>query len=369
MVVTLNPALDVTHVVDRADWAGVNRPHAVHVRPGGKGVNVARMLRALGADVTLAGLAGGGTGRELLAGLRGAGIRVALTPVAGETRRTFAVVDSARGETALFNEPGPRVSQGEYLEFFVRYEKAVGGCAAVVLSGSLPPGLPDDAYASLIGAAAAVGVPVVLDASGAPLRHGAAAGPALVKPNLAELEAAAGRSLATADGPDLVAIEHAARRLVASATRAAGGTAPRRPVAGAGAAGGQEPSPQVDTDAGHVHWPEHAAVVVSLGPHGLLALTLEGTWHASPARPMAGNPTGAGDAVVAALAHGLVRRQDWPDRLRHAAALGAASVAAPAAGEFHAEIYRQHLAEVRVAARPAVRRQAAGESVTRRRGG
>ncbi len=308
MVVTLNPALDITHVVDRADWAGVNRPHAVHVRPGGKGVNVARTLGALGADVTLAGLAGGGTGRELAAGLRGTGISVALTQVAGETRRTFAVVDTARDETALFNEPGPRVSEGEYLEFFVRYEEAVGGCAAVVLSGSLPPGLADDAYAGLIAAAAAAGVPAVLDASGAALRHGAAAGPALVKPNLAELEAAAGRSLAAADGPDLAAIESVARQLVAS------------------------------------------AVVVSLGSHGLLAMTRDETWHASPARPVAGNPTGAGDAVVAALAHGLVRQQDWPDRLRHAAALGAASVAAPAAGEFHPDTYQRQLAEVKVTA-------------------
>jgi tagatose 6-phosphate kinase len=306
MVVTLNPALDITHEVDGADWGGVNRPHAVHVRAGGKGVNVARTLRALGADVTLAGLAGGGTGRELAAGLSGTGISVALSRVAGQTRRTFAVVDTARRETALFNEPGPWVSEAEYAEFLVKYHQALGECAAVVLSGSLPPGLADDAYAGLVSAAAAAGVPAILDASGTALRHGAAASPALVKPNLAELEAAAGRGLATAAGPNLVAIERAARRLVAS------------------------------------------AVVVSLGPHGLLAMTGEGTWHASPARPVAGNPTGAGDAVVAALADGLVRQQDWPARLRHATALGAASVAAPAAGEFHPDIYQQHLADVRV---------------------
>ena len=61
-----------------------------------------------------------------------------------------------------------------------------------------------------------------------------------------------------------------------------------------------------------------------------------------------GNPTGAGDAVVAALVHGLIRRQAWPDRLRHAAALGAATVAAPAAGEFHTGTYQRRLAEVRV---------------------
>lgn len=91
---------------------------------------------------------------------------------------------------------------------------------------------------------------------------------------------------------------------------------------------------------------------MSLGWHGLLAITPDGNWRASQAGPVAGNPTGAGDAVVAALAHGLVRRQDWPERLRHAAALGAATVAASAAGEFGAEDYRRQLAEVQVTGLP-----------------
>jgi tagatose 6-phosphate kinase len=324
MVVTLNPALDITHVVDRADWAGVNRPRSVHVRPGGKGVNVARTLRALGADVTLAGLAGGGVGRELAAGLSETGISVALNEVAGETRRTFAVTDTARGETALFNEPGPQVSEGEYAEFFVRYKKAVAGCVAVVLSGSLPPGIPAGAYADLIGAAAAAGVPVVLDASGAALVYGAAAGPAVIKPNVAELAAAVGRDLGTSSGPDPAAVERAARELIARGTGGADGKAA-------------------------------TAVVVSLGRHGLLAITPDGTWHASLADPVTGNPTGAGDAVVAALVHGLVRRQAWPDRLRHAAALGAAAVEAPAAGEFDPDTYRDQLAEVSVIRQPDTR--------------
>ena len=59
LCVTLNPALDITHDVPGADWAGVNRPEQVRDRPGGKGLNVARVLRALGADVLVLGLAGG----------------------------------------------------------------------------------------------------------------------------------------------------------------------------------------------------------------------------------------------------------------------------------------------------------------------
>src|SRR5262249_60139522 len=109
--------------------------------------------------------------------------------IAGETRRTFAVVDTRSHDTALFNEPGPGVSDGEYHEFLVMYENALAGSDAVVLSGSLPPGLPPDTYAALAGRAAAAGVPVVLDADGPALRHGASAGPAIAQPDLAELAA------------------------------------------------------------------------------------------------------------------------------------------------------------------------------------
>ncbi len=312
LVVALNPALDITHHVAGADWAGANRPFATHARAGGKGLNVARTLRALGQPVTLTGLAGGLTGRALLDGLDGTGIVAELTPIAGETRRTFAVADSVTGQTALFNEPGPAVSAPEYQQFFVTYENSLAPAAAVVLSGSLPPGVPPDSYAGLIAAAAVAGVPAILDASGDILASGAAAGPALVKPNLAELETAAGHGLRTAgrtDTPDLPAVEAAARGLVAL---------------GAG------------------------AVVVSLGPHGLLAVGPDGTWHARPPGPVAGNPTGAGDAVVAGLADSLARGHDWPAMLRHAVALGTASAVTPVAGEFALADYERLVTTVQV---------------------
>ncbi len=333
VVVTLNPAVDVTHHVANADWAGVNRPHAVHARAGGKGVNVARVLCGLGQRVLLAGLAGGAAGQALGDGLAGTGIDVQLTAIAGETRRTFAVTDVAREQTALFNEPGPSVGGGEYEEFFVHYEKAMQGADAVVLSGSLPAGLPDHAYAGLIAAAAGAGVPAILDASGAALRLGAAAGPALVKPNLAELGEATGQHLGSAGEPDMAAAERAARDLVAQGGAVRAGTAEPLPAArpvipGAGAAG--------------------PVVVVSLGSHGLVAVDRERSWRASPPEPVAGNPTGAGDAVVAGLADGLVRGRAWTDLLRHATALGTASAAAPVAGEFSLAEYQRLVPVIRV---------------------
>ena len=309
VVIALNPALDITHHVPGVDWSGVNRPSEVRARPGGKGLNVARTLRAVGADVHVLGLAGGATGESVRSALAGFGVPVTFLPIGGETRRTFAVVDSRTGTTGLFNEPGPAVRPEEYERFFVSYRTALDGCSAVVLSGSLPPGLPPDAYARLAAAAAAACVPVLLDAHGEALLHGATARPAIVKPNLAELEALAGRRLSTAAGPDRRAVAEAARELRA---------------AGAG------------------------AVVVSLGAHGLQAITGEGCWRAAPPAEVSGNPTGAGDAVAAGLVRGLVLGHPWDERLRHAVALGTASAAAPAAGEFSDDHYRELLGAVRV---------------------
>jgi tagatose 6-phosphate kinase len=89
------------------------------------------------------------------------------------------------------------------------------------------------------------------------------------------------------------------------------------------------------------------AVVVSLGADGMLALTPDGELMAKPPRRMTGNPTGAGDAAVAALSAGLARGASWPERLREAVALSAAAVSAPLAGDFDGPAYRELLARAR----------------------
>jgi tagatose 6-phosphate kinase len=283
----------------------------VRARPGGKGLNVARTLHALGVDVLVLGLAGGITGAGVEAALRERCVPAAFTPVAGETRRTFSVVDGAvagRGVTAFY-EAGPEVGEEELARFRPGYEQALERATAVVLSGSLPPGLEAGTYATLIKTAAAAGVPAVLDTHGEALRRGAAAGPAIVKPNLAELAALAGRPLSPG-------VDRAADRAT------------------------------VEAAAGELDGAE--AVVITLGPDGLLAATGDGCWRARPPAAMAGNATGAGDAVAAALAHGLVLGRPWDERLRHAAALGAATAAAPVAGEFRHQDYLGALSAVAV---------------------
>jgi tagatose 6-phosphate kinase len=327
-VVCLNPALDVTHHVAAVDWSGVNRPDEVHARPGGKGLNVARTLHALGAEVLVMGVAGGTTGQAVTAALAALAVPSAFTWVRGETRRTFTVVDGRTGDVALFSEPGPRIAADGYADFRARYASVLGGCAALVLSGSLPPGLPAGCYAELIAMAAGAGVPVLLDAHGEALRLGAAAGPAIVKPNLAELEMFAGRPLSgpARGGPP------------ALSSPGTGPAAPDRQAVAAAAGELRAAGPQ--------------AVVVSLGPDGLLADTPDGGWQAVPPAVVAGNATGAGDAAAAGLAQGLALGQPWPERLRDAVALGTAAALAPVAGEFSAADYATVRAGVTVT-RPA----------------
>lgn len=300
LTVTLNAALDITYDVPAL------RPHTSHrvtevtERPGGKGLNVARVLAALGHDVTVTGFAGGATGRTLREQLADTpGVRDALVPVAGATRRTIAVVDAMTGDTTQLNEPGPLITPGEWSAFTEAYDELLKPASAVALCGSLPPGVPVGAYAQLVRAARAAGVPVLLDSSGEPLRRGLAARPDVIKPNADELAELTG--------------SHEPLRATRDARRRG------------------------------AH-----AVVASLGAEGLLAVTPDGSWRAPAPDRVKGNPTGAGDSAVAGLLSGYVENLPWPDRLARAVALSAATVLAPVAGEFDRAAYEDLLGRVTV---------------------
>ncbi|RDI21504.1 1-phosphofructokinase family hexose kinase [Lentzea flaviverrucosa] len=284
LTVTLNAALDVTYRVAALVPGDTHRVSEVAVRAGGKGVNVARMLRTLGVPVLATGLVGGAAGAALREDLSRSGVPHAMFAIAGETRRTVTVVTGS-GQATLFAEPGPVVTPEEWSGFLGHYSELVVNTDVVVLSGSLPQGLPDDAYATLVRSAP---VPVVLDADGTALALGAAAGPAVITPNRGELAAAS-------EVDDPLAL---------------------------GA----------------------AAALVSDGARGMTAHTADGVWAAAPPEVISGNPTGAGDAAVAALVAGW--HLPWPERLAEAVALSAAAVRAPLAGDFDRAFYDQHRADV-----------------------
>jgi tagatose 6-phosphate kinase len=297
LTVTVNTALDVTYRVPALLPHTTHRVTEVAERPGGKGLNVARVLAALGHEVTVTGFAGGPTGRVVRDLLTG--VTDALVPCAAPTRRTVAVVDERTGDATQFNEPGPVVTPAEWAAFQEAYERLVAGADAVALCGSLPPGVPVGAYAGLVRTAKAAEVPVLLDTSGEALRRGVAARPDIIKPNADEL------AELTGSHEPLRATRDARRRGARS-------------------------------------------VVASLGPEGLLAATPEGRWRATPPTHLHGNPTGAGDAAVAGLLSSLSEHLPWPACLTRATALSAASVLTPAAGEFDRGAYEELVGRVTV---------------------
>ena len=292
LTVTLNPAWDVTYTVERLEPGSTHRPAAVTARPGGKGVNVSRVLHQLGYATVATGLVAGPAGRELRAELAAAGISESFhecgEPSGAQTRRTLTIVENGSGRATVLAEPGPPAGSVHWAALLLHLDALIEGCDLVVLSGSLPAAVPADAYRTLTDHAHVLGVPVILDAGGAALMAALPARPDLVKPNTAELYEATGS---------------------------------REPVEGG----------RLLLEAGAVR------VVVSAGPDGLTGLDADGIWRAVPPSLLPVNPTGAGDAAVAALAVGLTEGRDWPHLLRTAAAWSAAAVLEPCAGAVAAD--------------------------------
>lgn len=295
VAVCLNPAVDVTYAVPDHAVGQSHRVTDVRRRAGGKGVNVARTAHQLGARVLATGLAGGATGAMIANDLANAGVPARFLPVAGATRQTVTVVAGASATT--FNEPGPQVSAAEWEAFTSAFAAMTRTATVVTMSGSLPPGVPVSAYAELTTVAHEAGAAVLVDADGAALRQALPSRPDVVKPNAVEAGELLGHAVATPrDGLD------AARRAV---------------ELGAGAA------------------------VVSLGPDGCAAVIGARAYLARPPYGVTGNPTGAGDALVAAVACGLARGEQWSELLASAVAVSAAAVAVPIAGGFDTELAAQ----------------------------
>jgi tagatose 6-phosphate kinase len=294
LAVCLNPAIDLTYSVGSLRPGTSHAVTSVHRRAGGKGINSARVLAQLGERVTLCGFAGGNHGIRLRDGLTGTGVEDALTMIAGETRQSVAVVDGA--DATVFNEPGPTVSADEWASLLDAFESRLAGCSAAVMSGSVPPGVPNDAYAQLVRRAGRHHVPTIVDASGDQLRNAIQTGPTVVAPNRDELAETLGSPVG--NRAELVTA-------TAELSRRTG-----------------------------------SAAVVSAGQDGLVAVAGDRGWAARPPRLVAGNPTGAGDALTAGLVRGVAHGTGWPRLLADAVALAAAAVAAPMAGHVDLELYR-----------------------------
>ena len=300
LTVTPNPALDLTWHLDRLDPHSTHRMAAARVRAGGKGLNVARVAAQQGLDVVAVTTAGGPVGDEFAAELVACGLPHGLGRVAGTTRRSAAFVDAAGGDATIFNEHGVNPTAAEWDALLRTVRDRLHRVTVLVVSGSIPAGAPSTFISAMVCLAREYGIPSVVDVSGPGLLRAADAGADVLKPNRHELSDATGID-------DPIA---ASRSLLRRGAR---------------------------------------LVLASLGSDGMLAVTPDAAWHARLPERLAGNPTGAGDAAVAAIAAHLQRSDRDPRSiLRTAVAWSAAAVLMPVAGEIsplHPDLLRRVVVE------------------------
>ncbi|MDI6871494.1 MAG: 1-phosphofructokinase family hexose kinase [Bacillota bacterium] len=316
--VTLNAAIDKTYFVSGFAVGRANRVDSLLLRPGGKGINVARVVKTLGAEALASGFTGGNAGRWIEEELARLGLATDFVRVGGESRTTLVLVDRAAGNQTELREPSPDISPREAGLMLDKVKHLAERSRVIVFSGSLPSGLPAGFYGDLVTAAKGAGALTILDTSGAPLAKGLEAGPYLIKPNEEELGDLEVKQDYGA-GEDV-------RRIVGVSRR----------------------------------WVERglSLVVVSLGAAGLVAVTEKGAWSVRPPRLSPVNTVGCGDALVAGCA--VVFDRSPQDLVREAAEsvvlealrLGTAAAASaalqPCAGEVDLSEVARFLNEVSV---------------------
>jgi len=283
VIVTLtpNPSLDRTMAVDALTPGEVLRATSSQLDPGGKGVNVSRVLAAHGVPTLAVIPAGGSEGAQLAELLAPSGVPVVSVPLSSPTRSNVALVEPD-GTTTKVNEPGPELSATEIVAMQERLVSFARSAEWVVLSGSLPRGVADDFYAEIISRVHEVGHRVAVDTSGPALRAAVELGPDLIKPNAEELAELTG-SPANTWGD----VAEQAKKLRGNGV---------------------------------------GTVLVSLGEDGALLVDADGVTRAYSPPVEVRSTVGAGDSTLAGF---LAAGANGPEALRTAVAFGTAAVTLP----------------------------------------
>jgi 1-phosphofructokinase family hexose kinase len=278
---TLNPAVDRELTVPAVEFDAVLRASESRVDFGGKGFNVSRMLKSLGASSTAVGFLGGRTGSLLQEGLKELGIGTDFVWVSGETRTNISIVTETHSHYIKVNEKGPLVDPANQEALLAKIDAITQPNDWWVLAGSLPPGVSDDIYARIIRVLGRHQAKALLDTTGEPLRLGCAEQPYLVKPNLEEAQNLTGLPMGTPT--------------------------------------------EVATAAAEIRRMGAQNVVVSMGKAGALLQTQEGTWLMRSPKVQQKNPIGAGDSMVGGLVWALTQGCTLRDGLAWGVASGAAA--------------------------------------------
>ncbi len=319
--VALSPSIDVTYVVPHLVPGTIHRPAEVYRVPGGKGFNVARAARTLGADVAAAGVLGGDSGAWMVAMLARSGMRLATVTGIEPTRTCVSVSDRSAGTLTEFYEPPPRITPKAWADLLATVVRVCDEHPSwVSLSGSLPPGPVPEALADLVAAAKGAGAKVAVDTHSTALAAAVGAGADLLKVNVEEAAALLGSGRGTgygdtddgggADGTDPLTVAEL-----------------RDPAALAPALLGASP---------------HAILaIVTAGPDGAVVASGTGPTLRATLDVRGDFPVGSGDSFLGGL---LTALADAPDdvetALRLATGAGAANALTPGAGVLDAETAR-----------------------------
>lgn len=302
--VTLNAAIDKTYYVTKFETGRVHRVTKQLAEPGGKGNNVAKIVRLLGGEVTASGFVAGGNGAMIERMLSERGIPTAFVQVQGESRLCLNIIDEESGASTEVLEQGPAVTEANVAELKDRIRRLAAQSKIVAFSGSLPQGAEAGLYSELIGIARAEGARVYLDTSGKALSESLAAKPDFIKPNEHELAQWLGKdSLTEAE------VIEAAQKLSKDGIR---------------------------------------EVCITLGGEGAVAVIDGAVYRVKAPVIEAVNTVGCGDSFVGGMAHGEVRGLSPEERLRIATAAAAANAMSERAGHLEHELYETYLTQVDV---------------------
>ena len=296
LTVTLNPAVDKTCRLNELLLGQVNRLQSVMSVAGGKGVNVTKILRQFEYPVTAMGFIGGYTGQLIQERLTEMGAECHFTYIDQATRVSTNIL-ADNGYVTEVLEPGPVISKDELSRFLSEYKRQLQRVDMVVLSGSIPQGVPEDIYETLTMLAKEAGCKVFLDTSGEALKKAVKAKPYLLKPNKKELEYLVERKLTNTEE-----IKEQIKKLLDSGVE---------------------------------------KVIVSLGSKGFVYGDREGIIAQKPVKVKAVNTVACGDCLVASFCMSEMEDTDRMQAIYKAAALAASNATTSASAQIPMELYRE----------------------------
>ncbi len=302
--VTLNPSLDKTVTVEELVIDEANRWTSLRRDPGGKGINVSRVIHELGGETIAYGFIGGFDGEVLKHLLRQQEVPCGFTPIKGEIRSNFIITDLKTRRQTRIDAPGPHIAGSELRKLMEKITRLKTKPDFLVLAGSVPPGISDDIYKQIIEKAKERGIKTVLDSDDKWLKEGINAKPNVIKPNVHEAE-----DLLEVQLRDEASIIRAAKALVSKGIE---------------------------------------VTVISRGKNGLIVATKEKVLKVTSPQVEVRSTVGAGDSAVAGLVLKLSQGHDIEEASQWAAAAGTAATLTPGTELCRREDVERLLPQVKV---------------------